>query len=668
MKDPLFEPITINQTQIKNRIYLPAMHLGMADNFEVTDQIIAFYEQRAKGGAGMITVGFATIDEFSGNTLNIGAHKDEHIPGLKKLADAISSNGAKSCVQLNHSGRYNFSFFLDGKQPVAPSAIASRMTKETPRALEIDEIETIIENFAKAAGRVKQAGYDAVEVLHGTGYLISEFLSPLTNIREDEYGGSLENRMRFGLNIMKRMRDVVGNDYPLIVRMNGNDFMPDGQGRDELSLYAKALVEDAGVNAICVNVGWHEARVPQITASVPRGAFAYLSRGIKDVVDVPVIASHRINDPNTAREMIADAMCDMVALGRSLIADPYFPEKAKTGRENEIIHCVACAQGCFDNLFKLKHVECLCNPVAGYEQQRLLEKTKTPKKIMIIGGGPAGMNAAVAASDKGHTVSLYEKAHRLGGQLYLAAAPPGRAEFAALARDLESQVKCRNITIHLGRAADGETIRSENPDHVILATGANPMTPPIPGVEFSHVVQAWDVLGGNVYTGKRVVVLGGGAVGVETALFLAEKGTLSGETLKFLMVNRAEAPETLYELATRGTKTVILVEMVEKIGKDFGKTTRWGMLQDVSRLGIDTRVGTKALEITKNGIRVQTGDGQTEEIAADHVVIAAGARPDNTLEASLTDMGIPHSVIGDARDIGMAFGAVHQGFEAGAAV
>ena len=668
MKDPLFEPITINQTQIKNRIYLPAMHLGMADNFEVTDQIIAFYEQRAKGGAGMITVGFATIDEFSGNTLNIGAHKDEHIPGLKKLADAISSNGAKSCVQLNHSGRYNFSFFLDGKQPVAPSAIASRMTKETPRALEIDEIETIIENFAKAAGRVKQAGYDAVEVLHGTGYLISEFLSPLTNIREDEYGGSLENRMRFGLNIMKRMRDVVGNDYPLIVRMNGNDFMPDGQGRDELSLYAKALVEDADVNAICVNVGWHEARVPQITASVPRGAFAYLSRGIKDVVDVPVIASHRINDPDTAREMIADAMCDMVALGRSLIADPYFPEKAKTGRENEIIHCVACAQGCFDNLFKLKHVECLCNPVAGYEQQRLLEKTKTPKKIMIIGGGPAGMNAAVAASDKGHTVSLYEKAHRLGGQLYLAAAPPGRAEFAALARDLESQVKCRNITIHLGRAADGETIRSENPDHVILATGANPMTPPIPGVEFSHVVQAWDVLGGNVYTGKRVVVLGGGAVGVETALFLAEKGTLSGETLKFLMVNRAEAPETLYELATRGTKTVILVEMVEKIGKDFGKTTRWGMLQDVSRLGIDTRVGTKALEITKNGIRVQTGDGQTEEIAADHVVIAAGARPDNTLEASLTDMGIPHSVIGDARDIGMAFGAVHQGFEAGAAV
>lgn len=668
MIDPLFEPITINQMQIKNRIYLPAMHLGMADNFEVTDQIIAFYEQRAKGGAGMITVGFATIDEFSGNTLNIGAHKDEHIPGLKKLADAISSNGAKSCVQLNHSGRYNFSFFLDGKPPVAPSAIASRMTKETPRALETGEIETIIENFAKAAGRVKQAGYDAVEVLHGTGYLISEFLSPLTNIRTDEYGGSLENRMRFGLNVMKRMREVVGADYPLIVRMNGNDFMPDGQGRHELCKYAKALVDDAGVNAICVNVGWHEARVPQITASVPRGAFAYLSRGIKDVVDVPVIASHRINDPDTAREMIADAMCDMVALGRSLIADPYFPEKAKTGRENEIIHCVACAQGCFDNLFKLKHVECLCNPVAGYEQQRILEKTNTPKKIMIIGGGPAGMNAAIAASDKGHAVSLYEKAHRLGGQLYLAAAPPGRAEFAELARDLESQVQCRDITVHLGRAPDKETIRTENPDHVILATGASPMTPPIPGVEFSHVVQAWDVLGGNVYTGRRVVVLGGGAVGVETALFLAEKGTLSGETLKFLMVNRAEDPETLYELATRGTKTVILVEMVEKIGKDFGKTTRWGMLQDVSRLGIDTRVGTKALEITKTGIRVETGDGQTEEIAADHVVIAAGARPDNTLEASLKETGIPYSVIGDARDIGMAFGAVHQGFEAGAAV
>lgn len=668
MKDPLFETITINKTSIKNRIYLPAMHLGMADNFEVTDQIIAFYEERARGGAGMITVGFATIDEFSGNTLNIGAHKDEFIPGLSRLANAISSNGAKSCVQLNHSGRYNFSFFLDGKQPVAPSAIASRMTRETPRALESKEINTIIEDFAKAAKRVKQAGYDAVEVLHGTGYLISEFLSPLTNCREDEYGGSFENRMRFGLQVMKKIRESVGPDFPVIVRMNGNDFMPDGQGRGELQEYAKALVEEAGVDALCINVGWHEARVPQITTAVPRGAFAYLSRGIKDVVNVPVIASHRINDPDTAREMIADDMCDMVALGRSLIADPYFPEKARMGKENEIIHCVACAQGCFDNLFKLKHIECLCNPVAGYERERSIKKTTDPKKIMIIGGGAAGMNAAIAAADRGHDVTLYEKGNRLGGQLYLAAAPPGRGEFAELAIDFENQLKCRDIKVHLEHPVNEETIAEKRPDHVILATGGLPMTPPVPGIELSHVVQAWDVLEKKVYTGKRVVIVGGGAVGVETALLLAEKGTISGETLKFLMINRAENADTLYELAVKGTKKVTLIEMIDKIGKDFGKTTRWGMLQDVSRLGIETRVATRAVEITKTGIRVEATDGGIEEIPADSVVIAAGARPENSLETVLKKLEIPYSVVGDAGGIGLAFGAIHQGFEAGANV
>lgn len=664
--DPLFQPIAINKTEIKNRIYMPAMHLGMAENFHVTEQINAFYGERAKGGAGMICVGYATVDELSGNSLNIGAHKDEFIPGLKSLADTIRKNGAKSAIQLNHAGRYNMSFFLDGKQPVAPSAVASRMTRETPRALEKDEIPQIVESFSQAARRGKEAGFDAVEVLHGTGYLISEFLSPLTNKREDEYGGTFDNRIRFGIEVMTAIRKMVGPDYPLIVRMNGNDFMPDGQGRDELREYARALVTRAGVDAICVNVGWHEARVPQITTAVPRGAFAYLSRGIKEAVDVPVIASHRINDPGTAREMIADGMCDMVAMGRSLIADPYLPEKASQGREREIVHCVACAQGCFDNIFKLKHVECLCNPVAGHEHEAAPAKTGQPKKVMVIGGGAAGMNAAIAAADRGHRVTLYEKTGRLGGQLYLAAAPPGRAEFAQLARDLEEQVRCRDIEVRLNQAVDGDVLDREKPDHVVLATGAEPMTPPIPGVEMAHVVQSWDVLAKKVYTGKRVAVLGGGAVGVETALFLAEKGTLSGETLKFLLVNRAESTEVLYELSTKGTKEVTLIEMLEKIGKDFGKTTRWSMLQDASRFGIKTRTATKALEITENGLRVQEeGTGREEEIPADTVVLCVGARPSNALETLLKEKGIEHSVAGDAESIGRAFEAVHRGYAAG---
>lgn len=667
MQDPLFAPIRIHQLDIKNRIYLPAMHLGMADNFQVTDQIIAFYAERARGGAGMIITGFATVDELSGNTLNIGAHDDAFIPGLTRLADAIRENGAKSGVQLNHAGRYNFSFFLNGRQPVAPSPIASRLTNETPKEMTEEEIAETIDHFAQAAARVKKAGFDAVEVLHGTGYLISEFLSPLTNKRTDAWGGSLENRMRFGLDVMKAIRKAVGDDYPLIVRMNGNDFMPGGQGRTELVEYARALVNEATVNALCINVGWHEARVPQITAAVPRGAFGYLSRGIKDAVDVPVIASHRINDPETARQLIADSMCDMVAMGRSLIADPDLPEKARAGRENEIVHCVACAQGCFDNLFKLKHVECLCNPRAGYEYRLSAQKTASPKKVMVIGGGPAGMNAAIAAADLGHSVILYEKFDRLGGQLFLAGAPPGREEFAQLALDLEAQVRCRNIDVRLGKAVDAALIDAEKPDHVILAAGARPMTPPIPGIELPHVVQAWDVLLDKVYTGRRVVIVGGGAVGVETALHLAEKGTLSGDTLKFLLINRAEDPEALYEMAVKGTKQVILIEMIDKIGKDFGKTTRWGMLQDVGRFGIETRTATRALEITPTGIRVEAGGG-AEEITADTVVIAAGARSANELQAVIDAKRIPCDVVGDAKAIGLAFDAVHQGFAAGNAI
>ena len=663
MKDPLFEPIKINQLELKNRICMPAMHMNMAVNFEVSDQLIEFYAERARGGVGIITVGYATVDEYSGNVTNIGAHKDEFIPGLKRLAQAIQENGARAVVQINHAGRYNFSFFLDGKQAVAPSAVPSRMTRETPRELTIDEIKEIVNRFSQAAVRVKKAGYDGVEVLSGTGYLISEFLSPFTNKREDDYGGSFENRMRFGLEVMQGIRQEVGADFPIIVRMNGNDFMPGGNGRKDLQEYARRLVH-VGVDALNINVGWHEARVPQIVTSVPRGVFGYLAKGIRELVDVPVISGHRINDTATAREMIADGLCDMVAMGRPLIADPYLPKKAEAGHEKGIVHCIACAQGCFDNLFKLKPVECLCNPKAGHEKESAVEKTKAPKKVMVVGGGAAGMSAALSAREKGHSVTLYEKDDRLGGQLYLAAAPPGREEFAELAKDLEYQVALSNINVVLDQGVDEALFDHEKPDAVILATGALPIQPPIPGVELPHVVQAWEVLQETAVIGKRVVIIGGGAVGVETALFLAEKGTLSPQALKFLLVNRAEDPEDLYELATRGTKDIVVIEMIDKMGKDIGKTTRWGILQDLSRQGIQTKATTKALAITATCVKVEM-DGKIEEIPADTVVLAAGAASYNPLQEFVEKQGIPCKVIGDAARVALAFDAVHQGFEAG---
>jgi len=663
MRDPIFEPIIINKLKIKNRIYLPAMHLGMAKDFEVTDQIINFYAQRAKGRPGMICAGYATVDDLSGNTQNIGAHDDKFIPGLQKLSKAINDNGSLSAMQINHAGRYNFSFFLNGKQPVAPSPIASRMTRETPKEMTADEIKTTINSFAQAALRVQKAGFDAVEVLSGTGYLISEFLSPLTNHRKDNYGGSFENRMRFGLEVVKAVREAIGKDFPLIVRMNGNDFMPDGNSRSELQEYAKAL-SDGPVDALCINVGWHEARVPQIVACVPRGAFSYLARGIKERVNVPVIASHRINDPKTARQMLDDGMCDMVAMGRSLIADPILPEKIRLGKEKEIMHCIACAQGCFDNLFKLKHVECLCNPLAGFEGTKPVKKSTSPKKILVAGAGPAGMTAALTAHSRGHDVIIYESQARSGGQLYLAACPPGRDEFVQLAEDLETQIGVKKIPIIFKTKVTPELIKKEKPDIIILATGAKPLIPSIPGIDLPHVVESWDVLQDKVFTGKKIAIIGGGAVGVETALFLAEKGTISAKAIKFLLVNRAEDPETLFEMATRGTKEITLVEMLDKMGKDIGKSTKWGMMQDLGRYNVKTMTNSKVIEITSKGLNIEH-DGTIHEIEADTVVVAAGSVSYNPLESELEKMGVEYKIAGDARKVATAFDAVHQGYKIG---
>ncbi|MBN1572124.1 MAG: FAD-dependent oxidoreductase [Deltaproteobacteria bacterium] len=662
--DPLFMPIEIKGVEIKNRIYMPAMHLNMVEDYKITDRIIDFYAERAKGGAGAIVTGYATVNITAGNRMIIGAHRDEFIPGLTKLADAIKGNGAVAGLQINHSGRYNISFLIEGNRPaVAPSAVRSRFTREMPRALEPEEVKETIADFARAAARTKEAGFDFVEVLSGAGYLISEFLSEITNKREDEWGGDFENRMRFGIEIARAVRAAVGDDYPVLFRINGNDFMEGGIGRERTKIYAKRLVEN-GVDALCINMGWHETRVPTIVTEVPRGAFNYLTAGIKREVDVPVVASHRINDPGLAREMLLDGICDMVAMGRALISDPYLPRKVKGGKEESIVHCIGCAQGCFDHLFEMRAVECLVNPLAGHEKERAIEETKEPKRIMVVGGGAAGMAAAAVASMRGHGISLFEKGERLGGQLNIAGIPPGRGEFLALSHDLAGEVKRSGVSVSLNVDVDEEIVKREKPDLVILATGARPMMLNIPGADLPNVAQAWDVLEDRARTGRRVLVIGGGAVGTETALFLAGKGTPSPEALRFLLIKGAEPPEDLRKIAVKGIKEVMLIEMLDRVGSDIGKSTRWGILQELERAGVNVMTGTKAVEITETSVNVNVS-GELKEIPADTVVIAAGSVSHNPLEEKIKKMGIPVKVIGDAGGVAKAFEAVHNGFELG---
>ncbi|KGO34616.1 NADH:flavin oxidoreductase, partial [Desulfobulbus sp. Tol-SR] len=445
-------------------------------------------------------------------------------------------------------------------------------------------------------------------------------------------------------------------------RVNGNDFMEGGIGRPEQQAFAAALAA-AGADAVSINVGWHEAQVPQIVAKVPRGVFAYMAREIKKQVAVPVMAGHRINDPQTARRLIDEGFCDLVAVGRALIADPRFPEKAAAGHDDRIVHCVACGQGCFDHIFKNKAVECQCNPRAGHEEEEL-EPAAVPQKVMVVGGGPAGMFAALAAAERGHRVTLHEGGLRLGGQLHLAGRPPGRSEFLVLADDLERQLAVSGVEIRMDSTVDRRLLELERPEVLILATGGEPIVPPIPGVDLPLVVQAWDILAGNRQAGRKVAVLGGGAVGVETALYLAEEGSLSGDELKFLLVHGAEQPGELYRLATEHDREIALVEMTGSLGANFGKTTRWGMLQDVERYGIKPLVGARVVEITPAGLRFERG-GQIIDLSVDTVVLAVGTRARNPLRQVAEELGLRCVAAGDAVTPGTVFEASHQGWQAG---
>ncbi len=661
----LFSPISINTMSVPNRMVMTAMHLGYTPEGEVTDRFIDFYVERAKGGVGLIIVGGCPIDEYGGMSSMVCIHHDRFMPGLKRLTEAVKRNGSKIAAQLYQAGRYTHSSMIGGRQPFSASAVRSRLTGETPRALLLDEIPLVQSRFAEAAMRAKDAGFDAVEILGSAGYLISQFLSSLTNKRDDEYGGAFENRMRFGIEVVEKVRQAVGPDYPILMRVAGNDFMEEGNTNREARAFAVEL-EKAGVDLFNVTGGWHETRVPQLTSFVPRGAYVYLARGIKSVVSVPVLASNRINRPEMAEAILRNGEADLVTMARAMLADPDLPKKAKEGRSHLIYHCVACNQGCFDSIFQGQPATCLVNPLAGMEGQWRVTPTAHPKKVLVVGGGPAGMKAACTAAERGHNVSLLEKEDHLGGQAVLNRFIPGREEMATAAEDLIQNLKALGVEILTRTEANGDRIRAMAPDAVVLATGARPSLPPIAGIEDPRVVQAWDVLGEDPPTlGRRVVIVGGNAVGLETALYLASLGTLSPEVLHFLVANRAEPFETLEPLLNQGVKEVTVVEMAKRVGENIGASTRWTVMAELRRLGVTVLTGTKAVGIVPEGLRVETMDGSGETLSADAIVLAVGSIPQNALEAQVRAIVPDVHVIGDAREARKAIDAIREGFLAG---
>ena len=659
----LFSSIKINEMELKNRIVMTAMHLGYTPDGEVTDRLIEFYKERAKGGVGLIIIGGCPIDDMAGMASMVRIDHDKYIDGLKRLTSSIKSEGAKIAAQLYQAGRYTHSSMIGGRKPFSASAVRSRLTGETPRALELDEIPEVQSKFAQAALRAKKAGFDAVEILGSAGYLISQFLSPITNLRKDRYGGSLENRMRFGLEVVEKVRNAVGPGYPIIIRLAGNEFMEGGNTNKEAQIFASEL-EKVGVDLFNVTGGWHETRVPQLSSFVPRKGFVYLAQGIKRSVSKPVLSSNRINDPALGEEIIRNGEADLVTMARALLADPELPKKAMEGKEKLIYHCIACNQGCFDHIFRFRPATCTVNPRAGKEAEIKILPAKSKKRILVIGGGLAGMKCACTSAERGHDVILVEKGEKLGGQFVLNKNIPGRAELVSAVNDLENNLRASGVRIIMGKEADENFVKEISPDVVIIATGAKPSMPPIPGVDGENVFHAWDVLEGKVKLGEKVAIVGGNAVGVETALYVANQGTISPDVLHFIISNRAESWETIQELVNRGNKDVTVIEMRGRIGTDIGASTRWTVLSEIRRLGVNVITSARALEIRENGVLVEK-DGKEELIVADSVIIATGSVSVNEIQNSLIDTVKDIRVIGDAKEPRNALDAIKEGFFTG---
>lgn len=630
----LFEPGRIGSLELKNRLVMPPMATNYAaKDGSVTDRQIDYYEERAKGGAGLVIVEISCVDApiGKGTMRQIVIDHDRFIPGLSKLAKAIKRHGAKAAIQIHHAGRQTSSK-ITGHQPVAPSPVPV-LGGEQPRELTLEEIAALIIRFAEAADRAEKAGFDGVEIHGAHGYLISEFLSPLSNHRQDAYGGSLEKRARFLLEVIKAIRVKVGRDYPVWCRLSGMEIGADGGITVEETQTVAQQAEKAGVDAIHVSahtVG--PARRPPMAQ--PPCSFVPLAEAVKKVVSVPVIAVGRI-PPEFAEEVIRDGKADFVSMGRELLVDPYLPQKAESGKPEDIRPCIYCLT-CLDSMnWRREGVCCVVNPTLGRERESELKPTKSPKKVVVVGGGPGGMEAARVAALRGHKVVLFDEGEELGGQLLLAAKPPFKDTIETFRQFLVRQVTKLGIELRLRQKFTTEMLSELKPDSVILATGVKPFIPQIPGIQSMKVVQASQVLMG-AETGERVVVIGGELVGCETALLLMERGK------KVTIMRRGP------ELATKVHRLI-----------------REPMLGRLKYKGVTMLTGVEYQEITDAGVVIRTHAGEKKVVEADTVVLAAGSTPNTELAAALKGKVAQVVSVGDCVEPRSMMEALEEGYRAG---